>query len=203
MASSTSQCAAGAPYESLRFCQGTKVLPGIRQRVYTIAKRDILTWPTLPEATDSDVTLAKLGSYEGNFGLAADKKWKRVDLSYGKGNLECETQGDRPSRTFLNKLTLSYPGTSAQATGFCRIAVDDDMVFLVQQRDGQFRVLGSEEFETDVKPKLSTGEGTSTAGGTDIEIEATDVCPAPFYPGKIETEDDGDLDGATGKPLSE
>lgn len=199
----TSKCAAGALYESLEFCQGTKVLPGIRQYVYGIAKRDIVTWPTLPGASDADVTLEELGTYVGNFVLASDKKWLRIDLVYNKGNLECETQGDRPSRTFLNKLTLSYPGTTAQAAGFCRMAIDDDMVFLVPQRDGQYRVLGSEEFETDVKPKMSTGEGTSTQGGTDIEIEATDIAPAPYYTGKIETADGKTIDGATGKEVTE
>lgn len=197
-----STCAAGAPYESLRFCQGTKVLPGIRQHAYFIRKADIVTWPTLPALADADTDFAKLGSYSGSFALAADKKWQRLDLAYNKGNIECETQGDRPSRTFVNKLTASYPGTSAQAAGFCRVAIDDDLVFLVPQRDGQYRVLGSENFETDVKPKMSTGEGTSTNGGTDIEIEATDIVPAPYYPGKIETADDGDISGADGKPVT-
>lgn len=197
----TSKCASGALYESLEFCQGTKVLPGIRQHVYGIAKRDIASWPTLPEVSEEGVTLEKLGTYEGDFVLASDKTWVRIDLVYNKGNLECETQGDRPSRTFLNKLTVSYAGTTAQAAGFCRVAVDDDMVFLVPQRDGQYRVLGSEEFETDVKPKMSTGEGTSTQGGTDIEIEATDIAPAPYYPGTIEIPGGKKISGATGKEI--
>lgn len=200
--SKISVCADGAPYESLRFCVGTKVLPGIRQHVYVIRKADIALWPTLPENTDEGVSFAKLGSYQGDFTLAADKKWQRVDLTYNKGNIECESQGDRPSRTFLNKLTVYYPGTSAQAAGFCRMAVDDDLVWLVPQRDGQYRVLGSEQFEVDVQPKMSTGEGTSTNGGTELAIEATDIVPAPFYPGKIETATDGDISGATGKPLT-
>ena len=55
-------------------------------------------------------------------------------------------------------------------------------------------------FETDVKPAQSTGEGIDTAGGTDIAIEVTDVCPAPFYPGKIETAE-GDISGKDGKPV--
>ena len=56
-------------------------------------------------------------------------------------------------------------------------------------------------FESDVKPALSTGEGIDTVGGTNIEINVTDVCPAPFYPGKIETAE-GDISGATGKPVA-
>lgn len=194
-------CTDKSLYESLQFCQGQKVIPGIRNHVFAIAKRDIVKWPELPDVSTESVDLAKLGTYTGDFTLVAEKKWLKIDLAMNKGNVECETQGDRPSRTFLNKLTASYPGTSAQATGFCRLAVDDDMVFLVPQRDGQYRVLGNEMFETDVKPALSTGEGIDTAGGTNIEINVTDICPAPFYTGKIETAE-GDISGATGKPVA-
>ena len=44
-------------------------------------------------------------------------------------------------------------------------------------------------FNTVSKPKGSSGEGTSTNGGTEIEIEATDLYPAPFYTGEIDTVD--------------
>ena len=203
MAQNNTPCAQSAPYESLRFCQGTRVIPGIRDRVYYIAKRDIVKWPKLPAVNGESVQTAKLATYEGDFTLASDKKWQRIDLTLNKGNVEWETQGEQPSCTFLNKLTASYPGTSAEAAAFCGLAVNDDIVYLVQQRDGQFRVLGNEMFNTVSKPKGSTGEGTSTNGGTDIEIEATDIYPAPFYPGKIETVDDGDLSGATGEPSTE
>lgn len=203
MAQNNNPCAQSAPYESLRFCQGTRVIPGIRGRVYYIAKRDIVKWPKLPAVNGDAVQTAKLATYEGDFTLASDKKWQRIDLTLNKGNVEWETQGEQPSCTFLNKLTASYPGTSAEAAAFCGLAVNDDIVYLVQQRDGQFRVLGNEMFNTVSKPKGSTGEGTSTNGGTDIEIEATDIYPAPFYPGKIETADDGDLSGATGEPATE
>ena len=52
-------------------------------------------------------------------------------------------------------------------------------------------------FNTDVKPKLALGEGTTGEAGTTLEIEVTDLSPAPFYPGIIETED-GDISGADG-----
>lgn len=198
----TNPCSDKTLYASLRFCQGQKVIPGIRNHVYAISKRDIVTWPTLADPSDTAATLASVASYTGNFTLAADKKFVRIDLTFNKGNIECETQGEQPSVTFLNKLTASYPGTDEEAAGFCRLAADDDMVFLVPQRNGKYRVLGCAAFPCLVSPKQSTGEGTTTAGGTDLEIEATDICPAPFYPGTIETADDGDISGADGSAVT-
>lgn len=199
MAEKQNPCATGAPFDSLRFCAGNRVIPGIRPAVYYIEKQAILKWPMLPTPQSDGVTLAKLATYDGNFTLQADKKWKRIDLSTNKGNVEWETQGERPSCTFLNKLTASHPGTAEEAAGFCSLSQNADLVFLVQQRDGKFRVLGNEMFETIVKPKGSLGEGTSTNASTDIEIEATDIVPAPFYPGEIDTEDDGKISGKDGK----
>lgn len=182
-----STCTANALYESLKFCTGTTVLPGIRQRVYFAAKRDIVMWPSLPAPSASAISAA--AEYAGNFTLAADKEWNVIDLTLNKGMIECETQGEKPSRTFLNKATLSHPHTDAAAAAFARQAVADDLVYIIQQRDGKYRVLGNEMFETDSKPKLSTGEGATGEAGLTIEIEVTDICPAPFYKGTLKTED--------------
>lgn len=195
---SRQNCTSAALYNSLEFCKGKTVLPGIRSRVFYIPKRDIVTWPTLPD--EAETNMSEIASYVGNFVLAADKKWRFIDLVDNKGKIECESQGDKPSRTFLNKISLLHPETDAEASGFARQANADDFVYLVQRRDGKFRVLGNKSFETDTKPKQDGGEGVSGESGTTLEIEVTDVCPAPYYPGNIDTED-GIISGATGEPV--
>ena len=183
-------------YSSLDFCEGQTVLPGIRKKVYFQKKSNIVKWPELPELKDGK-SMAELATYSGDFTLAADKKWLVVKNMDSKSDVNCETQGEKPSVTHLNKASIVHPGTEEEAAGFCRMAAADDLVFLVQQRNGKFRVLGSQEFETVVKPTTALGQGVTGTAGTTLEIEATDVCPAPFYPGKIETED-GDIKGSDG-----
>lgn len=183
-------------YESLDFCDGKTVLPGIRPKVFFQKKSNIVTWPKLPDL-EAAKSMAALATYEGNFVLAADKKWLTLKSLSTKSNVTSEPQGEKPSRTTLNKCSLKHSGTEEDASGFCRQATADDLVYLVQQRNGKFRVIGCEEFETDTKPSQALGEGVTGEAGTTIEIEATDLCPAPFYPGKIETED-GDLSGLDG-----
>ena len=63
-------------------------------------------------------------------------------------------------------------------------------------------MLGCEAFSTDTKPKQDSGEGVTGDFGTTLDIEATDVCPAPYYKGKIVTKE-GIIDAATGLPVSE
>ena len=57
-------------------------------------------------------------------------------------------------------------------------------------------------FETDTKPKQDGGEGVTGDFGTTLEIEVTDVCPPPYYTGKILTAD-GTISGETGEPVTD
>lgn len=190
-------------YESLTYCKGETILPGVRPKVYCIAKRDIVAWPTLPAlGSEEAATVDQLASYKGNFTLASDKKWVEIDVLDNSGEITWETQGDKPCRTFLNKFTISHPRIDESSASFQRQAIADDLVYLVQQRDGKFRVLGNEMFDTDTKPKGSSGKEVSSTGdiGSQFEIEVTDVAPAPFYPGGIETAE-GKISGADGSVI--
>lgn len=182
-------------YESQEWCRGEVILPGIRTRLYFASKSDIVKWPT----KSKEATSAKdLVTYVGDFTLAADTKWKFIDVLTKKSPVTSEAQGDVPSVTTLNKATLVHPGFEEEATAFAKQANNDDLVFLIQQRNGKWRVLGSEAFETVTKVSQSIGGDVTDEAGTTLEIEATDVCPAPFYIGKIETED-GVIDAGTGE----
>ena len=181
------ECSNASLYSSLGFCKGKPLLPGIRTRVYYIPKSDIVKFPTLPETASEN--MASLATYTGSFELEAEKKWKYIDLIDNKGKIESESQGDFPARTFINKISLVHPETDEEATGFARQANADDFIYLVQTRNGKFRVLGNESFRTDTKPKQDSGEGVSGDFGTTIEIEVTDVCPAPYYTGEIPTDE--------------
>lgn len=190
------KCENTSLYESLEWCDGRTTLPGIRQRVYFIPKSEIVEWPKLPSIKEAKA-MGELATYQGNFVLAADKKWRSLDALDAKSNVTSESQGEKPSRTSLNKSTLKHAGTDEESTGFARQANIDNLAYLVQQRNKKFRVIGSDEFDADTKASQALGEGYTGEAGTTLEIEATDVCPAPFYPGKIETED-GDISGADG-----
>ena len=90
----------------------------------------------------------------------------------------------------------SDAGNNAAAVGFARLANSDDFVYIAQQRDGKWRVIGNESFETNTNPSQDSGMAETDASGTTLEISVTDVCPAPFYVGKLKTSD-GTLDCAT------
>lgn len=99
--------------KSLGWCQGTPELPGMKRRLYYISKGYIVKWPTLPRDAQGRITSAV---YEGDFVLAADAKWKYIDVLPDKSQLTSEAQGEVPSQTQLNKLTAVHPAVGAEAS---------------------------------------------------------------------------------------
>lgn len=197
----TNPCASTALYESLVHCKGSTVLPGLRPHIFYIPKSDIVTFPTPPNTVPNGGTMGALATISENFVLKADAKWKKIDIVASASNVNSESQGEAPSKTFNNTGAFRYPGNNAEAAAFCRQANADDLVYLWPQRDGQYRVLGNPMFETNTTPAQESGSAETDASGTTINVAVTDIMPSPFYTGKIETED-GDISGADGSPVA-
>ena len=156
----TNNCS--ALQKSLSWCQGTPELPGIKRRLYYIAKSLIAQWPTLPKDAQGRPTAAV---YQGSFVLVANATWKYIDILPDKSQVTSEAQGEVPSQTQLNKLTAVHPAVGEEASA--------------------------------ASAYLNNNDNTTS---TTINAEATDVVPAPFYEGDIETED-GTIDAGSDDPV--
>ncbi len=184
-----------ALYDNIEFCMGDKSLPGTRNHAYYIPRRDIVTFPR-PAASPADLESVAVIPSTSSFGLAADKKWFRIDLVPNESEPTCEGQGSYGSKTFLNKITLVLPGTGKKATGLISQLNNDDVVFLVPMADGRCRLFGSPSYQAEVALSQAYGKNATDANTTTIEVSATDEFAAPFYEGSILT-DYGTINGAT------
>jgi hypothetical protein len=175
--------------KSIGWCQGTPELPGVRRRIYYISKGEIVKWPTLPRDARGRVTSAV---YEGDFVLKADAKWHYIDILPEKSQLTSEAQGEIPSQTQLNKLTAVHPGVGEDASAAAAYINNSDNAFLVQDMKDNYRVVGSEKWETKSTVAQDNGQGATGTTSTTINVEATDEVPSPYYNGVIEAEE-GDI----------
>ena len=176
--------------QSLGWCQGTPELPGVKRRVYYLAKSEIVEWPALSRDANGRITSAQ---YSGSFTLKADSKWKYIDILPDKSQLTSEPQGELPSQTQLNKLVAVHPGVGLRASAAAAYINNYDNVFIVEDMKGFFRVVGCDKWQTKSTVNQDLGQGPTGSTSTTINVEATDECPAPFYFGLIETEE-GDID---------
>lgn len=180
-------------YNDLDWCDGTLQIPGIRPKVYAISKRNIATWPVLPSV--SATVMGALATYTGSFALVGTEKWMEVGVLVDKSPVNSVSQGGKPSKTALNTGVFMHPGVEEEATGFVRQANNDDLVYLFQQKNGKFRVLGNAMFQSETDFEQMLGGTVTDEMGTKITVKVSDVCPAPFYTGAIATTD-GIINGA-------
>lgn len=188
-------------YDDVPFCLGQKSVPGLKRYVFIASKRDIVKWPKWPDI-NSAKSLEELAVLDGNFTLAADKVWIKVELAPKENEFVSESQGTWPNKTFKNTANLVAPGTEQKVTGFVNAILNDEIVSLVPQANGRCRCIGNETWSPDLNVGQNTGKAETDASQTPITIEGIDFVSAPFYDGEILTSD-GVYMGSTCMPKAD
>lgn len=183
--------------KSIGWCEGEVTIPGIRRRIFYIAKSDIVSWPGYSYYHEGKRPNAV--KLVGNFTLKENKTWKYIDVLPDKSQLTSEPQGEIPSQTQLNKLVAVHPGIGLDATDLAVSVNNIDCVYLVEMpatgggavggNDKKtFRVLGNENWITKSTVSQDNGQGATGETSTTLNVEVSDLYPAPFYEGEVVTE---------------
>lgn len=168
------------------WCEGKPVKPGIRRRVYIVAKADVASFAQLPRDEQGRPTAA---IYEGNHTLVEGKKWLEIDHLPEKAEPKSDPQGEFPCQTFNNQLTIVHPSVGPDATAAITPFLNTECIVLVEDMYGQFRQFGNEDWGARVAPSQALGQGATGTSATTLTITASDECSMPFYAGEIPTED--------------
>lgn len=176
--------------QSLSRCQGKPELPGIRGKAWAVSRSDVVKWPKLPRDENGRATSANL---VGDIELAADVKMVFVEFDSNRSQHTSDPQGEYPSQTQLNKLTLVCPGISEDETALSAFFNNNDILWVFRDRQGKYRFVGNENWETKTTVSQDNGQGPTGQTGTTINVEATDEVISPFYTGKLDTEE-GEID---------
>ena len=170
-------------FGNLDWVDGQVSVPGIYPELYYTPKSVISAWPQFaatPATAVAEVTLA------GNFTLTSPAVWKKINCIDVESQPTSDQQGEIRCKTYNNKLKVVVSLTNEDATSLAKLAANSDLVFIFQERDsGKYRVVGSEKFATLTKVTLDIGGNPTSKKGTTLEIEASDICPFPFYDGLI------------------
>lgn len=159
-----------------------KSTPGLKTKIFYIEKDDIDIWPTnnvAPVAAGDSVKLV------GNFTLLAGKEWKYITATINKGSLKTTMQGE-PGSGFENIGKFAITGNDPGAVEFANcINSPCEKVFLLETREGYYRVLGTENEGCNAKSiDLDTGEKPGDFNGGVYEFSSYGEV-AYFYQGTI------------------
>lgn len=196
-------CDTKSLYASVEACPGQKNLAGIRRRLYYIPKAAIAVFPTLPKLSDNNASMETFAKLQGDFTLEQGKYFSFLDLKDEASNVTFETAGEDGSKLYNNQANAIVSGMGDAIKGFSRMVLDDDLVYIYQNRDGRFCVLGNEAFKTHTSPSGDTGTEPTGATTTTVAIQVYDECPVPTYVGKIYISATKYIDAATGQEETE
>lgn len=177
------------PVQNLDFCPGDEVTPGVSETGVFAAKLsefdtiekpvDLETATTLEEAATISAAHTFLDTTNGGF--------HKIQLLPDSGLVETTPVGEKGSLGYENKFTGELRGTSAKVAGYLRKYKNEPMIFIIKEKNGDIKQIGSEN-----SPAYMTPDGSATsgqAGGdkkmTSVVFSCTENYPAPNYEGTI------------------
>lgn len=180
--------------QTIDWCEGTPEIGGVRRSVYYICISDIVKAAKIKKDAKGRPISSTL---EGEYVFAADCVAQRIDILPEKSRYQSDAQGEYPSQSQLDKLTLVHPSVGPEATAACCYINNAPCIFFFQDSQGRWRVVGNPDFPIKNSVAQDLGEGTTGSPATTISVESTNLIAAPYYTGKLDTVD-GEIDCSTG-----
>lgn len=170
-------------YADIEYCRGNATKPGVKPYILGIKKSNITTFPK-PKGTAA-ANIEGVDVISDNFVLKTGTGWHRTELVPNVNSIGGESQGEWPSKSFLNTVVATMAGSGAKATGYATLLNNDDMIFLVPTRKGGFRLLGCEDEHVDVAVSQQSGQANGDQNQTQLTLTVTDDFLPPYYIGTI------------------
>ena len=180
-------CTEPIPLENLDFCPTDETIAGVSEvGVYGATISDFATIAKPPELSAA-TSLEDAGTITEAHTFKAGRGFHKIYFLPDTGMVDSQKVGEKGNSSWTNTLTGSLPGTGARVSGYLRKYQNVPMIFVVKEKDGNVKQIGSE-----LCPAYLT-EGTPTSGAkpgdlknTPIKFQDTQVQPAPEYAGTIE-----------------
>jgi len=164
----------------ITYPQGRFNPAGITRVLYAFVE-DILSFPTLADS-ETATTFASLVEYDGPIVMKTGKQFHDMYCTLEEGEIKTSMVGPRDGKGFENTMETSFPGNDANFLGYKASLANRQVVFLVKEKNGIIRVLGSLEdpayFETD---DSTSGKKIADGRKSILTFKDSKSTPAPIY----------------------
>jgi hypothetical protein len=175
---------------SIEFTDINKNLPngenmgGIGQKVYFGFHADVAIWPTKPT---NPLTLEANASLTGDLVMKAGKRLFEMYITDDTGEFKIESVGEIDGKSFVEHLTIFQPGLQKKILGFINAAKNDNLVFIVQDAEGQRYLMGDPmRAAVYVGAPDASGTGKATADRKGMSAEFVYKTPNAYvYTGSV------------------
>lgn len=173
--------------QNIDFAQGSDNTAGIGQFIWYASIEDIETLPQpVVDNSIADGDLASLVTIGSNIIMKSGKVFRRIYVTIETGGITATGQGEFDGKSFINALEFTHPGNEATVMGFQQWSKNASLVFLVQEQDGNIRILGHRAYPAKaVDVSGTTGVKTADLKANMFKFQSVRKGPAPIFTGKV------------------
>lgn len=174
------------PLEDIGQAVNVETAAGVKESaVYAAVATHIDSFPTLPES-GTVATLDAFGTLSTDITFPAGKGFIKLDTQAETGEVKDDLVGNVGNRKIKSMFDFFLANTSARNIGFINEYANAPLVFLVQEKTGRFRCIGSKELPAYFDSAAGTsGKGPEDDNGWQCSIYQTSKNAAPVYTGNI------------------
>jgi hypothetical protein len=161
---------------------GVRTIPGYKTNIYAVCGCDILTFPALKTTTGvgDSITL------DGDIVLKTGKKFAQLEVISESGKVTETEVGMVGSQVFQSQFEFKLPKTIA-SDEWLDANPNACMVFIIEDKDGNKRVLGNDKVATTRTAAVGTnGPALTDEKSWAITIQDNTGRIAPYYEGVID-----------------
>lgn len=171
--------------EDLDHCLNVEPASGISEvGLYYGLHNQVTTFPTLPAPDTEGATYSSVVTVTTPFIFQAGKGFAKVKVQVETGELKTELVGNTGNKKDKQTLDFFVPKTDKQTLGYLRLHKNSPQVFIVTDKDGSKRQLGSKECPA----YIVEANGTSGKGPEDergVSFSVVTYAPVIFYEAAI------------------
>lgn len=182
-----SDCFDNIRTENLDYCVNEELDSGVSEsELFFAPAQHIDVMPSLLPLGDPTKTLEELMTISSDITFPEGKGFNKINILPDTGEIKDEPVGDKGNKKIKSSFDFFLPNNSPRNLGFIRQYKNVGMVFIIGEKSGRKRILGSK-----LAPAyLSDGPATSGKGpednvGIQITIDQTSSAPAPVYTGNV------------------
>lgn len=160
---------------------GTDTTPGLKAMAYVALCSQIATFPDVVGSTNPEDKV----TVSDDVIFSTGGKFFKFYTTREKAKFTQKLDGERDCRSWEYMYEFSFPGNTPEALGVLNNIKNSNTVWVVEDLDGEKRLLGSLDNPCEVSvAEEDSGDKSNSYKGYKITIRATGK-PAPFYQGVV------------------
>lgn len=180
-------CFDDIPLEDLTQCVNDELAAGTSEtEVYVAVSEHVDTFPSLPALGTASASLESLAKITADITFIAGKGFFKLHAQTETGEVKDDLVGNKGNKKVKSMYEFFLTNTSPKNIGFIRQYKNVPLIFVVKEKTGRFRLIGSKTIPVYFdEASGTTGKGPEDDNGWQISVSATSSSPSPIYEGNI------------------